>query len=329
MSICKEKIKTEFLELWKQRKCTQIEKKIDKLLAGYKIISNEVNQQLEINKLIAAFINSKRIDGLAAKSLKNYNYTLNRFVRSLSQEYNVNDITADEIREHISYLITEKQVKEKTLASNIGTLNSFFQWLVVEDVITKNPMLKIKPIKIDKKKGRKSLTIEELEMLRNACLTLREKVIVEFLVKTGLRLDEALQIDIRDINFLERSIKVIGKGNKERVVYFNIRAKLFIEDYINQRNGESYALFTSSIHPYQGLKSGSIQYILKNLGIRAKLKKNLHPHLLRHTFATHALKAGMDIIFIQQLMGHSEPATTQIYAKLDESSVKYAYDKIA
>jgi len=327
MSNCKEKIKAEIMELWKQRKSAKIEKRIEELLSRYKITANEVSEKRGFSRLIPAFINSKRVDRLSEKSLKNYTYTLNRFASRLPDAYSVEDVTTDDIRQFISYLLTEKKVKNSTLASNIGTLKSFFLWLTVEDVIVKNPMVKIKSVKIDKKRDRKSLTMEELEILRNTCETPREKALVEFLVKTGCRLDEVLKLDINDINFQERSVKVIGKGDKERTVFFSVKAKLLVEDYIRQRKGDSTALFTKDIKPYDAIKGGSVQHSLRSLGVRAGIAKNMHPHLLRHTCATLLVNSGMDIMYIQHLMGHSDPATTQIYAFLDDSSLKREFDK--
>ena len=187
-------------------------------------------------------------------------------------------------------------------------------------------MAKIKSLKLDKKGARQALTVEELERLRDACRGYREKALVEFLVSSGCRLSEVAQLNVSDLDLIGRTVRVTGKGDKDRVVYFSVRARLMVQEYIVQRKGGD-GLFVSSKSPYEPLKPRAIQRIIRAISERAGLEKHVHPHLLRHTFATLALNGGMDIAVIQRLLGHENIATTQIYAEMSDETIRHQYNK--
>lgn len=207
-----------------------------------------------------------------------------------------------------------------------SVLRSFFGWQLMEEAIERSPMLKIKSLKIDTQGLRKALSVEELERLRNACTGYKEKALLEFLVSSGCRVGEVTNIGLDSIDFMERSVKVIGKGNKERTVYFSVRAKLMIEEYAKQRKGGA-ALFAYTRSPYPAMKARGIQYILKKIGERAGLSRKIFPHIFRHTFATQAISNGMEITALQRLLGHEELSTTQAYINLSQETVRRAYDR--
>ena len=276
---------------------------------------------------IQYFTGSKKTEGLSPKTLANYKLYLSIFMNYLLKP--VADISTNDIRRYIAYLSEERHLKETSIQTNINILRSFFSWLTVEEIIIKNPMLRIKSLKIDKKNSRQALTQEELERLRNVCQNYREKALVEFFYSSGCRLSEAIGIDVNDIDFQERSILVRGKGGKQRVIYFSVRAKLMITEYLKQRTGNSEALFSGNKAPYSRLQARPIQVCIQHLGIRAGLSRRLHPHLLRHTFATNALNAGMEISVIQRILGHENIGTTQIYAHMNQNRVYHEYNKIA
>jgi len=301
-----------------------IAERIWDILQGYTVSHRDDGSRSNVSKKVEQYLNAKKIDGLAARTIKGYRYILKNFAAKVDK--NVTKITTDDIREYIVYIAEERQVMESTLRTQINTLRSFFGWLNMEEIIKKNPMLKIKGTRNDKMNTRKGLTQEELERLRNACANYRERALVEFLVSTGCRLSEVAEIELDDMRFLERSVTVIGKGNKERTAYFTVRAKLVIEEYVMRRKGGS-ALFASSKSPYQPLKARAIQKIIQTIGERAELNRKVHPHLLRHTFASNALNSGMDITIIQRLLGHEDISTTQIYAKISQETVIHAYEK--
>lgn len=294
------------------------------LLSGYTIIKESEVVRSNLKKRIVYFLGAKKIDGLSARTLENYNYMLTMFAGQVVKH--VAKITTDDVREYVTYLSEVRQLKESSLQTHINTLRTFFSWLSVEVVIKCNPMLKIKSLKIDRKNARRALTQEELERLRDACQTYKEKALVEFLVSTGCRLSEAAGVHIESINFRERSIVVHGKGDKDRTVYFSVRAKLMMEEYILHRKGGE-ALFASIKTPYPPMQQRAIQRALQVIGERAGLLRRVHPHLLRHTFATTALNSGMDITVIQRLLGHEDISTTQIYASISQETVRHEYDK--
>lgn len=270
------------------------------------------------------FLGAKRIDGLSPKTIKNYRYTLSLFSGQIEKP--VKHITADDIRNYISFLTHTRNICDSSLQSNIWILRSFFGWMHTEGIIESNPMRKIKSAKVDPKGARHALTVEELERLRDACVGYKEKALVEFMVSTGCRLSELIGVMVDTINFRDRSVKVHGKGGKNRIVYFSIRAKLMIEEYLHSRRG-GVALFSCDRAPHRPTQSRAIERQIQVIGERAGLPRRVHPHLLRHTFATNALNSGMDIVVIQQLLGHEDVSTTQIYAEISQVSIRNEYEK--
>lgn len=174
---------------------------------------------------------------------------------------------------------------------------------------------------------REHLTNEELEILRNACKDLREKVIVEFLYSTGCRVSEVIESKLNDINWSENSLKVHGKGDKYRTVYFNVKCKLLLQEYINTRDSESVHIFVGERKPHKALTKSGIEKLITKIGKRTNINKAISPHVLRHTMATLALQRGMDITLIQQLLGHTNISTTEIYAKVNTKQLQIAYEK--
>ena len=292
------------------------------ILKDYSITKESDEQRSDLNRRIKYYLGAKRIDGLSDKTLGNYRCNLEMFAARVNKS--AAKVTTDDIRGYISYLDETRHLKDTSLQTHITTLRAFFGWLHTEERIKKNPMSKIKSLKLDKKGARQALTVEELERLRDACKTYREKALIEFLVSTGCRLSEVAQLRAADLNLADRSVQVTGKGDKDRVVYFSVRARLMVQEYIVQRKGGD-GLFVSNKSPYEPLKPRAIQRIVRSLSERAGLEGRVHPHLLRHTFATHALNGGMDVTVIQRLLGHEDIATTQIYAELNEEGVSSIY----
>lgn len=292
------------------------------ILKDYSITKESDEQRSDLNRRIKYYLGAKRIDGLSDKTLGNYRCNLEMFAARVNKS--AAKVTTDDIRGYISYLDETRHLKDTSLQTHINILRAFFGWLHTEERIKKNPMSKIKSLKLDKKGARQALTVEELERLRDACKTYREKALIEFLVSTGCRLSEIAQLRAADLNLADRSVQVTGKGDKDRMVYFSVRARLMVQEYIVQRKGGD-GLFVSNKSPYEPLKPRAIQRIVRSLSERAGLEGRVHPHLLRHTFATHALNGGMDVTVIQRLLGHEDIATTQIYAELNEEGVSSIY----
>lgn len=299
---------------------SDIQKQIVTILKDYSIGRRQEPAPADLDTHVEHFLNAKHIDGLSEKTLDNYKLYLTKFAKHVDKD--ASKINTDDIRGYIG----AQKVAENSLQTIINTLRSFFAWLTTEEIIGKNPMLKIKTHKLRGRRMRKSLSQEELERLRNACTSVREKALVEFFFSTGCRISEVAGIRLSDVDFVNRSVRVLGKGDKERIVYFSIKAKLLLEEYLKGRQGNM--LFTTTRAPYKAIHTRSIQQIIRRLGERAGLPERVHPHLLRHTFATLALNNGMDITIIQRLLGHAHLSTTEIYAQISQENIRMAYDRI-
>jgi len=272
---------------------------------------------------VGLYLAARRIDGMSPKTIKNYFLILNRFSTIVCKDVDV--ITDIDIRMYLAHY-SQTGIQNSTLSTVVTTLKSFFSWMTGQDYILKNPMWNIKSTKV-KKSLRKALTDEELELLRYACKTEREKAIIEFFYSTGCRLDEVHKLNRDDINWINKSCVVIGKGSKEREVYISARAILFLKNYLQTRTDSNSGLFVASKLPHNRLSGKSFEDIIKELGVRAGISKNIHPHILRHTMATNLLKNGASLVAVQRLLGHESPVTTQIYAQMDKEDIQMIHRK--
>jgi len=201
-----------------------------------------------------------------------------------------------------------------------------FGWLANEGIILKDVTKQVKPPKKEQRVP-KSLTIEELEMIREACVTPRERALMEVLYATGGRLSEIQKMSRGDIDYQAMSVLVIGKGNKERPVYFSFKAMFHLKKYLAKRTDDDPALFVSQRKPYQRLSDRGIQREIKVIADRSEVTKNVHPHIFRHTFATLMLNNGAELVAVQELLGHSDPSTTLIYSVLSEEKRKRSHNQ--
>ena len=300
-------------------------REIIKIMREYDVQTAQVYDRSNLPRRVEAFLAAKRIDGCRPKTIKGYRERLKMFMTQCSKP--VQAITTDDLREYLAYLVDERHLMDNSVQAHINTLRSFFSWLVDEDNIRKSPMRKIKSLKIDKLRSRHPLTAEQLELVRDGCRGYKEKALVEFLVSSGCRVSEVAGLRVDDIDWRDRKCKVIGKSNKERTVYFSVRAKLMLQLYIAERRGGE-ALFASSRAPYEPLTDRGIEKMISKLGKRIGMERSLYPHLMRHTFASHALNCGMELTIIQHLLGHSDPKTTLIYAEIDPIRVQYEYNRM-
>lgn len=317
------KIALEFVEFHDLQKQIALRKVIDEILYPYEICTKETSLVAsDIDEKMNIFFASKKLEGMSNKTIKNYNYILTRFASYLRKP--LTTITSMDMRMYLAY--TGKGLKPGSVNATIYCFKSFFSWLVDNEYLIKNPMNKLKATKIPKRL-RHALSEEEVENLRQACITDREKALIEFLVTTGCRLSEVMGVDISDLNMYEMSLNVIGKGNKERKVYFSTKAKILLKKYIEERKGSSPALFVSDRAPYSRIGGRAIEKAVGKIAERAGIDKAVYPHIFRHSFATHSLAKGMSITTIQHLMGHESSSTTMIYAELSEENVKHEYQR--
>lgn len=303
-----------------------ISKIIEQNLHNYTLTKdNDLSEQVSINDKIDFFLNTKRIEGYAETTLRAYRQQLMLFSKHINKR--VENINSNDLRQYFSEIQNNKIYKKTTYNNKINVIRSFFGFLHDEEIIKTNPSTKLKTLKVDIKSLRTALTIEEMEMVRNACKNIREKAIVEFLYSTGCRVTEAINIKVSDINWIDNSLNVFGKGGKTRRVYFSIKCKIYLQEYLCNKKVDTEHLFVASKHPYNNLTKESIESLIRKIVKRTNLHKKVTPHTFRHTIATHALSKGMDIAIIQQMLGHSEISTTNIYAEVSDTILKAAYNK--
>ena len=298
-----------------------IERVLVELLQDYTIIKNETSLTIsDIPEKITMYLQAKKLEGLSDLTLQNYFYFLRRLSEHTHKQ--VRDITLNDLR---MFLFKECEgVKPSTANTKVCYLQSFFKWMVDEEIIDKDPSRKLPQVKLPKRL-RNSLSIEEIERLRLACVDTRERALLELLFSTGCRLSEVVGINVESLNFTDNSIRVIGKGNKERIVYFNTKAKVHIENYLKDRPGHNEALFVTCKKPYDRVGCRGIQKIINKIADRAGFDKSVFPHLFRHSMATLTLQNGASIITIQKLLGHCNVTTTEKYAETNMDNVKHEY----
>ncbi len=300
----------------------RVKKVIEEVLYNYEVTSREkalITSDLEGK--INYFLATKKLEGLSPKTLKNYEYILRKLQNLFYKP--VSTITTADIK-MLMYSESEKK-SPSSMNTFMTPIRLFFAWLQNEEFIIKNPCASIKPVK-EPKRMRKPLTEEQIEQLRDCILTRRERAILEFFLSTGCRLNEALNVKIKDIDFNKKTLLVIGKGNKERRVYFTERCKRSLTNYLKDREDESEYLFVTDRKPHRKISSRGMQVITNKIQEKARLDIHIHPHIFRHTFATQALKSGMKPEVIQQILGHEDVGITlKVYAKLAQTDVEYSY----
>lgn len=304
---------------------TKLRIRAEEVIDKYSVASRTFSDlQNDLSDNIRLFISSKRIEGLSDITLGGYAQELALF-NDFIQRPTVNVSTSDIRR----YIASNDALKQSTNSKKLSVLKSFFAWLVDEEVITRNPTSKIRTLKQSKRLP-KALTSGELEAVRDGCISLRERALVEVLYSTGCRLSEIINVKTDDVDWTTGSTKVIGKGDKERVVYLNAKAQYHLRKYLEERRyNEDYCeyLFTTQRRPYRQLRNKSVQDIVEKIGKRAGLSTKLHPHKFRHTMATLAIDKGIELGDLQQLLGHSSSNTTLRYVTVSEERKHSAHKR--
>lgn len=288
-----------------------------------KDIENTKSTKLENMDLINKFISAKGVEGCTKKTLNYYKETCINLLNILNKP--VEAVNTEDIRDYLTYLKQYQKNSKTTLDNNRRIFSSFFGWLEIEDYILKSPIKKISKIK-QVKRLKEPFNDEDLFKLQSVCKTNRDKAILNFLLSTGVRIGELVGLDIDDIDFTERECVVFGKGEKERTVYFNTKASLCLQHYINSRDDDNPALFVSSKKPVNRLGINAIETSIRGLGKKAGVP-NCHPHRFRRTMATMAIDKGMPIEQVKELLGHSNLDTTMIYAQVKNENVKFSHHK--
>ena len=292
-------------------------------LFNYSVIADKNNnEQLEQN-LVELFLSAKRIEGCSEKSLKYYESTILSLLADLGKD--VKYIITDDIRTYLTDYQSRKQSSKVTIDNIRRILSSFFSWLEDEDYILKSPVRRIHKVKTGAT-IKETYTDEALELMRDNCTQLRDLAMIDMLASTGMRVGEMVLLNREDIDFNERECVVFGKGDKERIVYFDARTKIHLQNYLNSRDDDNPALFVSLQKPHNRLQISGVEVRLRQYGKLLGLNK-VHPHKFRRTLATMAIDKGMPIEQLQQLLGHRRIDTTLQYAMVKQSNVKIAHRK--
>ena len=302
----------------------QLRRVMEQALCRYDVTELEMkSEEDDSNNLIARFIAAKRIEGCSEKTLKYYQTTIDAMVVSIGKS--VRHIHTEDLRTYLTEYQSKKQLSRVTIDNIRRILSSFYSWLEDEDYIIKSPVRRIHKVKTASS-IKETYSDEDLEKMRDNCEGLRDLAMIDVLASTGMRVGEMVLLNRDDINFAERECVVFGKGDKERIVYFDARAKLHLQDYLDSRTDDNPALFVTLRAPHERIQIGGVEHRLREMGKRLNIPK-VHPHKFRRTLATMAIDKGMPIEQLQRLLGHQRIDTTLQYAMVKQSNVKTAHRK--
>lgn len=269
------------------------------------------------------FLASKRVEGCSEKTLAYYKATIEAALGTIGKD--IRHIETEDLRRYLTEYQRRKQSSKVTIDNIRRILSSFFSWLEDEDYILKSPVRRIHRVKTSTT-IKETYSDEALETMRDSCRELRDLAMIDMLASTGMRVGEMVRLNRSDIDFNERECVVFGKGDKERLVYFDARTKIHLQNYLTSRTDAEPALFVTLRAPYKRLQIGGVETRLREMGKRLDIPK-VHPHKFRRTLATMAIDKGMPIEQLQQLLGHQRIDTTLKYAMVKQSNVKLAHRK--
>lgn len=303
-----------------QRK--RLEEVLEYAFYGIEIIKtdNDEKNQTDYSDI---FVSAKRVEGCSERTLNYYKTTIDNMLNSVNKR--VNNIETDDLRKYLADYQLNNQCSKVTIDNVRRILSSFFAWLEDEDYIIKSPTRRIHKIKT-MKTVKETYSDEELEEMRDSCEEIRDLALIDFLSSTGVRVGELVNLNIKDIDFENRSCVVLGKGSKQREVYFDARTKIHLQNYLSTRIDNNQALFVSLLHPFNRLKISGVEIRLRELGNKININR-VHPHKFRRTMATKAIDKGMPIEQVQVLLGHSKIDTTLEYAMVNQNNVRNSHKR--
>lgn len=293
------------------------------ILWDYDISPSDGRADEREQDLLALFLAAKRIEGCSEKSLKYYQATIQAMLDGIGKP--IKEIVTEDIRQYLTNYQRERHSSRVTIDNIRRILSSFFSWLEDEDYILKSPVRRIHKVKTASN-IKETYSDEALELMRDSCSEMRDLAMIDLLASTGMRVGEMVLLNRDDVDFAERECVVFGKGDKERMVYFDARTKLHLQAYLESRCDDNPALIVSLKAPFNRLSIGGVESRLRELGRRLGVPK-VHPHKFRRTLATMAIDKGMPIEQLQQLLGHKRIDTTLQYAMVKQNNVKLAHRK--
>lgn len=317
-----EKIVTVLNEMAEYLSISQMKKLQEVILRNF--AENEVEKkEISNDNFLKMFLDAKRIEGCSERTLNYYRTTVEHLISQI--ETGVRKISTEEIREYLSNYQKRNSCSNVTIYNIRRNISSFFSWLEEEDYILKSPMKRIHKIKT-KTVVKNIISDEGIEKLRDNCKEKRDLAIIDLLYSTGIRVGELVNLNIEDIDLEGRECIVYGKGDKERRVYFDAKAKVHLKEYIDARTDNNEALFVTLDEPHNRLKISGVEIRLRKLGRMLDLDR-IHPHKFRRSMATRAIDKGMPIEQVQKILGHSQIDTTMQYAMVNQSNVKTSHQK--
>lgn len=310
---------------------TLIRETLDDMLKNYNIERLEYfTEDFRSNKdtnieITEKFLQAKRLEGRSEKTIYNYGQEISRLFQYINKDYR--DIEADDIREFLERRRKEGNLSNTSLKNIRLYLMSFWKWLVINDYTDKNIMLKINPIKTESHIVN-TITSEQEELIRMACTNERDLAMIDLLQSSGMRVSEMCGLNRADVNFDTCTVKVFGKGSKERLCYFSGRCKVHLQAYLSQREDDNPALFVAAKKPFNRIQKNSVEFILRQISEKTGIEGfRLYPHRFRSSLASRMFNNGSDIATIQHILGHQSSATTQIYIDIDPNRLKAEHDK--
>ncbi len=298
-------------------------KKLQEVLLKNLSESEIPDRQIDNWEYLQLFLDAKKIEGCSQRTLQYYRTTIEKLLNTITDP--IRKINTECIRSYLSEYQKINNCSNVTVDNIRRNISSFFSWLEEEDYILKSPMRRIHKIKT-KQQVKEIISDEAIERLRDHCSCPRDLAMIDLLYSTGIRVGELVNLNIKDINFEARECVVFGKGDKERRVYFDAKAKLHLQDYLETRSDDNPALFVTLDAPHDRLKISGVEIRIRELGRRLNLNK-IHPHKFRRTMATRAIDKGMPIEQVQKILGHSQIDTTMQYAIVNQNNVKLSHQR--
>ena len=279
--------------------------------------------------LINQYISAKKIEGCSKRTEEYYLSTLNFFEKTIKCD--IRTIDTNNIREYLFNYQKINNCSNVTLDTVRRILSSFYKWLEEEDFILKSPMKRIHRIKTPVV-IKQALSEEQIEIIRKKAATSnRNLAIIDFLLSSGIRVSELVRLNRSSVSLNSRSCIVFGKGAKQREIYFDVRTKIELENYLKTRKDKNRALFVTERKKtkhgaFSRLSVNSVEKMIREIGVKTEIE-NVHPHRFRRTMATRAIDKGMPIEQVQVLLGHTKIDTTLRYANVQQANVRYSHQK--
>lgn len=319
-------VKSEMLNYLNTQQMEWLDKVLEHVLWDV-VISKEDKRPIQSfcsnDDILANFLEAKHLEGCSGKTLKYYKGAIHKMMSVINKS--VLAISTDDLRKYLTDYQKLNGCSKVNLDNIRRILSSFFMWLENENYILKSPVRRIHKIRTTKP-VKETIGDESMEIMRDNAINARDLAIIDMLASTGMRVGELCRLNRSDINFEKQECVVLGKGDKERVVYFDARAKVHLKNYLNERKDDNPALFVSLLKPHPRLAVSGVETRLRKLGKELNIDK-VHPHKFRRTLATRAIDKGMPVEQLQTLLGHSQINTTMEYAIVNQSNVKNSHKK--